>query len=218
MKSRTTKTKKNPDTELSRKRRTLLKGLAGLPLMAGFGNTLIKDIIIKSPEYDGITGLEYPGLSEVKGDLPQGKIGDLNISRLIMGCNPIGGWAHARDLNYAYNLFRAYNTEQKVIETLHLSEQAGINTAFMVNGYYPVFHKFLKESSGKMQSICQTYLLDDNFLGDIDKAADNGATALYIQGAYGDRYVREGKTGLLAKAIEHIKKKGYLAGKKKNYL
>jgi hypothetical protein len=65
---------------------------------------------------------------------------------------------------------------------------------------------------GKMQSICQTYLKPDNFLGDIDKAIANGANALYIQGAEGDRYVREGKIDQLAKAIEHIKKQGYLAG------
>jgi hypothetical protein len=63
-----------------------------------------------------------------------------------------------------------------------------------------------------MQSICQTYLKPDKFLDDIDLAIDNGADTLYIQGGEGDRYVREGKTGQLAKAIEYIKKKGYLAG------
>jgi len=212
MKSRPKKPETDQILKISNKRRAILKGLAGLPLMAGFGGTLMRNISANNNETNLIVGLEYPKLSDVKGDLQQGKIGNLNISRLIMGCNQIGGWAHARDLKYAYSLFRAYNTEQKVIETLHLSEQAGINTAFMVNMYYPVFHKYIKESSGKMQSICQTYLLEQDFLGDIDKAADNGASALYIQGAYGDRYVKEGKVGMLAKAVEHIKKKGHPAG------
>jgi hypothetical protein len=212
MKSKIKNPEMNQNIKISKKRRVLLKGLAGLPLMAGFGGTFIRNMIVKSSEAERIDGLEYTKLSDIRGDLPQGKLANLNISRLIMGCNQIGGWAHARDLKYANSLFKAYNTDQKVIETLHLSEQAGINTAFMVNAYYPVFQKYLKESSGKMQSVCQTYLLEKDFLGDIDKAADNGASALYIQGAYGDRYVREGKTDMLAKAIEHIKKKGYPAG------
>jgi hypothetical protein len=131
---------------------------------------------------------------------------------MIMGCNLIGGWAHARDLKYANTLFKAYNTNQRILETLHLGEMAGINATFMVNDYYPLFHEYLKLYGGKMKSICQTYLKPDNFLGDIDRAIGNGANALYIQGAEGDRYVRDGKIDQLAKAIEHIKKQGYLAG------
>jgi hypothetical protein len=212
MKSKVKKPETGQTLNISNKRRALLKGLAGIPLMAGFGGTFMRNMSVKNNEGDGIVGIEYPKLTDIKGNLPQGKLGNLNISRLIMGCNQIGGWAHARDLIYAYNLFRAYNTEQKVIETLQLSEQAGINTAFMVNLYYPVFNRYLKEYSGKMQSICQTYLEEKDFLGDIDKAVDNGASALYIQGGYGDRYVKEGKINMLSKAIEYIKKKGHLAG------
>jgi hypothetical protein len=89
---------------------------------------------------------------------------------------------------------------------------AGINATFMVNDFYPLFNMYLKQYGGKMQSICQTYLRDNNFLGDIDRAIGNGANALYIQGAEGDRYVRDGKINMLAMAIEHIKKQGYLAG------
>jgi hypothetical protein len=63
-----------------------------------------------------------------------------------------------------------------------------------------------------MKSICQTYLKPEDFLGDIDRAIGNGAHTLYIQGGEGDRYVRDGKIAMLAKAIEHIKKQGYLAG------
>ena len=45
-----------------------------------------------------------------------------------MGGNLIGGWSHARDLLYVSELFKAYNTEEKVFETLALGEQHGINT------------------------------------------------------------------------------------------
>lgn len=212
MKPKITKPADGQTGKTLNKRRVFLKGLAGIPLMAGFGGSFIKSMTAKDNEADRIIVTDYPDLTGIQGVMPQGKLGNLNISRLIMGCNQIGGWAHARDLIYASGLFTAYNTDQKVIETLHLSEQAGINTAFMVNRYYPVFHRYLKETSGKMQSICQTYLEEKDFLGDIDNAIDNGATALYIQGGYGDRYIKEGKISKLAEAIGHIKKKGFLAG------
>jgi uncharacterized membrane protein YphA (DoxX/SURF4 family) len=196
-------------------RRELIKGLAGVPFLAAFSGVFLKNIADTGP--DAVSGattirVSYKKIDELKGTLPQGKLGQLNISRMILGCNLISGWAHARDLLYANTLFKAYNTDQKVLETFHLAEMAGINATFMVNDDYHLFNKYLKMYGGKMQSICQTYLKPDNFYGDIDKAIANGANALYIQGGEGDKYVREGKIDQLAKAIEYIKKKGYLAG------
>jgi uncharacterized membrane protein YphA (DoxX/SURF4 family) len=196
-------------------RREMLKGLAGIPFLAGFAGVFLKQLAESGP--DAVSGassirVDFKKISDLKGSLPDGKLGKMNISRMIMGCNLMSGYAHARDLLYANTLFKAYNTEQKILETFHLAEMAGINTTFMININYPFFNKYLKQYGGKMQSICQTYLKPENFLGDIDKAIGNGANALYIQGAEGDRYVREGKIGQLAKAIEHIKKQGHLAG------
>ena len=196
-------------------RRELLKGLAGLPFLAGFAGAFMKNITDNGPDVvSGASAINvtYKPLSELKGELPKGKLGDLEISRVIMGSNLISGWAHARDLLYANILFKAYNTNQKILETFHLAEMAGVNAAFLTNVNYPMFNKYLKMYGGKMQSICQTYLREKDFYGDIDLAIANGAQTLYIQGGEGDRYVREGKIGMLANAIEYIKKKGYLAG------
>src|SRR4030042_1436120 len=65
--------------------------------------------------------------TSVKG-LPIGKIGNVRMSRLICGGNLIGGWAHSRDLIYVSKLLKAYNTEEKVMETLQLCEENGVNT------------------------------------------------------------------------------------------
>jgi len=197
------------------KRRELLKGLAGLPFLAVFAGAYIKELTL--PTADAISGatmpkVTYKHISDLKGALPKGKLGGLEITRMIMGCNLIGGWAHARDLLYANTLFKAYNTNQKILETFHLAEMAGINATFITNSDYPIFNKYLKLYNGKMHSICQTYLKPDDFFGDIDKAIGNGANTLYIQGGEGDRYVREGNIKKLGEAIEYIKKKGYLAG------
>lgn len=197
------------------RRREFVKKLAGIPMLAAFSGTFLKNISVTgSNEITGSSRIysEYNDLANISGKLPEGKLGELNISRMIMGCNQMSGYAHARDLKYANTLFKAYNTEQKVIETLHLGEMAGINTTFMVNNNYPIFNKYLQTYGGKMQSICQTYLKPEDFLGDIDKAIGNGANTLYIQGGEGDRYVRDGKIAQLAKAVEYIKKRGFMAG------
>lgn len=183
-----------------RKRRDFVKALASLPFAAAL------------PEL-GKTGFSHAEiLKNVEGKLPEGKLGDLSMSRMLIGCNQISGYAHARDLKYANTLFKAYNTDQKVVETLHMAEMAGVTAAFMTNPNYPVFNRYLREMGGNMKSICQTYLKPEDFLGDIDKAVDNGANALYIQGGEADRYVREGKIAELGKAVEHIRKKGVKAG------
>jgi len=43
-------------------------------------------------------------------------------------------------------------------------------------------------------------------------AIDAGATAIYIQGGEGDRYCSTGKLDMINKAIEYIRKQGFLAG------
>jgi uncharacterized membrane protein YphA (DoxX/SURF4 family) len=197
------------------RRRELLKGLAGLPFLAGFAGVFIRDIT--QPGVDGVSSatlpqVTYKHISDLKTELPKGKFGDLEFTRMIMGCNLISGYAHARDLIYADTLFKAYNTDQKILETFHLAEMAGINASFLTNSNFPIFNKYLKLYGGKMKTICQTYLKADDFFGDIDRAIGNGATTLYIQGGEADRYVREGKIKELASAIEYIKKKGYMAG------
>jgi hypothetical protein len=197
------------------RRRELLKGLAGAPFLAGFAGIFLKEL--SEPVTEAVSGapeirVDHNHLQNLKGELPKGKLGDLEITRLIMGCNPISGYAHARDLVYANSLFKAYHTDEKTIETFHLAEMSGINTTFITNPNFPVFNKYLNLYGGKMQTICQTYLRANDFLGDIDKAIGNGAKTLYIQGGEADRYVREGNIKMLGTAIEYIKKKGYMAG------
>ncbi|MCJ7449461.1 MAG: hypothetical protein MUO72_17430 [Bacteroidales bacterium] len=197
------------------RRRELLKGLAGAPFLAGFAGAFLKDL--SEPRTDAVSGapkvrVDYNYLPNLKGELPKGKLGNLEITRLIMGCNLISGYAHARDLVYANSLFKAYHTDEKTLETFRLAEMSGINTTFITNLNFPVFNKYLNLYGGKMQTICQTYLRANDFLGDIDKAIGNGAKTLYIQGGEADRYVREGNVKMLGTAIEYIKKKGYMAG------
>ena len=71
-----------------------------------------------------------PPRGSIKG-LPMGRIGNVNISRLICGGNLISGFAHSRDLVYVSSLLRNYFTDEKVLETLEICEETGINTAIL---------------------------------------------------------------------------------------
>src|SRR5689334_6114675 len=49
--------------------------------------------------------------------MPYGMIGKVKISRMLLGGNLVGGVMHSRDLKYVGALFRAYVTEEKIMET-----------------------------------------------------------------------------------------------------
>ena len=197
----------------SSQRRTMLKILAGLPFLqftGAFG--------MEPPEYKA-GGSHYSSsqeidqeLSQLKGKLPEGKLGNLTISRLIMGCNPLIAWSHARDLIYPNRLMRAYNTDDRVVLTLHLGRQAGINALVLTTDAFPVFDKYRKAYSDKIQAICMATMPAKDILSNINLAVDKGADAIYIHGRVCDAYARAGNMDELGKAVDHIRKQGLQAG------
>src|SRR6056297_3623419 len=60
--------------------------------------------------------------------MPTGKIKDMEVSRLLLGGNLLTHYTHSRDLQYVYNLAKNYNTDEKILETLAIAEEQGINT------------------------------------------------------------------------------------------
>ncbi|MEI7903775.1 MAG: hypothetical protein WCK89_26350, partial [bacterium] len=60
--------------------------------------------------------------------LPTGKLGELSVTRLILGGNLLTRVQHARDLRYIGKLVKSYNTDSKIRETIELAEASGINT------------------------------------------------------------------------------------------
>ncbi|UCF38029.1 MAG: hypothetical protein JSU96_03985, partial [Acidobacteriota bacterium] len=147
-----------------------------------------------------------------KGELPRGMIGDKEVSRLIMGGNLIGGWSHSRDLIYVSSLFKAYNTEDKIFQTLDLGEKAGINTINISVSQFPVINKYKKIFNSNLQTISQVHPTKENPFGDIDTAIEAGVDFIQIQGNCCDWRVRAGEIDVLEQAIDYIRKKGFPAG------
>jgi uncharacterized membrane protein YphA (DoxX/SURF4 family) len=210
-------------------RRETLENLVGVPLLGILGYAARKKYGWE--KVHAITGatikLSDLSLKDLKGRLPQGTLGKLKISRVILGGNLIGGGAHSRDLIYVPSLFRAYNTDRKIFETLELAERAGVDTCLLSSGQIPLLNKYREVNSSKMQTVCQVFprtLLEflthpvctpatvQDFMADIDRAIDYGANTVYVNGAFAERLMTSGRMDLLAKALDRIKSQGYPGG------
>ncbi len=190
-------------------RRTLLKKTVAASTTGALALSLEEKILLAQAQKKK----KIPMKKQPKQDilsLPSGKIGNVNISRLILGGNLIGGAAHSRDLIYVSSLIRNYFTDEKIMETWQIAEECGINTmsAWSSKQMLRVFNRYRNERGGKIQWLGHT-----NFKKDAIKTCiDNGAVGIYVCGDPTDRCVKSGRLDLLADAISLIKDNGLFAG------
>ena len=145
-----------------------------------------------------------------------GNIGNVKISRLICGGNLISGWAHSRDMIYVSKLLKHYFTDEKILETLQICEENGINTAALpvYKDTIRILNKYWKERGGKIQWIGQTFGMSNEQDQKIylKMAIDNGAIGAYIHGAAGDNLCKKGNVDIIGKLVSFIKENGLFAG------
>lgn len=147
--------------------------------------------------------------------LPMGAIGGVKISRLICGGNIISGFAHSRDLIYVSPLVKRYHTDDKVMETLKLCEENGVNTAILRfdDHVVGILDTYWGERGGTIQWIAQIKQTDERALiRDTEAAIDKGAIGAYVQGGVADEFTRNGRVDIIGKAVECMKKHGVIAG------
>ena len=197
-------------------RRKLLKDLATLPVLGLIG--LGANRTYKYYGIDTLSGatiqINRVALGELKGELPKGKIGHQELSRLVMGGNLIGGWAHARDLLYAESLFKAYNNEKKIFETLTLCEHAGVNC---INIGFPTMKtmvKYKKITGSKIKVIVQvgTDENSNDIYDNVTAAINYGMDIIQLQGNTCDRLVRDNRIDVIDKLISRIRSNGFVSG------
>ena len=146
--------------------------------------------------------------------MPSGKIGKVQISRLICGGNLISGYAHSRDLIYVSNLLKAYFTEEKIMETWDVCYQNGINTMIFAPSDKRALEIYRKyhARNGKMQCIAQVTPDKDNLDPAIREAADAGVTGMVLVGNYGDEWTRTGDVDRIGKFVEKAKAQNVIVG------
>ena len=167
-------------------------------------------------------GEDQPKLAAAPPAAPEallkGKIGKLEVSRLILGGNLLTHYTHSRDLKYVYSLAAHYNTDEKVLETLATAEAAGINAVTMHNPEHPMslLRRYRKERHGKIQwIICPTAPVEPDMIKyrqHVEDLVKDGCEAIYLWGVHADSLVAQGKLDLVAKAVELPKEFGVPSG------
>ena len=151
--------------------------------------------------------------------LPKGKIGKMEVSRLLLGGNLLTHFTHSRELRYVYNLAAHYNTPKKILETLATAEQQGINTLVIhtaTNNTVALLKQHREKYGGKIQwIICPTNPIEPGlakFDEQVQKVVDDGVDAIYIWGVQSDALVATAKIDLLGKAVDLVKTHGVSCG------
>ncbi|MBQ4194984.1 MAG: twin-arginine translocation signal domain-containing protein [Thermoguttaceae bacterium] len=160
----------------------------------------------EAPKPDAVSGATRTSFNvkpraPLNAKVPLAKICDLTVSRIILGGNLIGGYAHSRDLIYVSDLIKAYHTEQKCVETFMLAEECGINAFLGDWNQGKMMENYWKWTDGKIQLISQC--TDD--LDVVKRTIDCGSVAVYPQGETCDRLVREGNFDRIEKIVTMIR-------------
>ncbi|MGD0583559.1 MAG: DoxX family membrane protein [Bacteroidales bacterium] len=228
----------------SLERREVIKNLISVPALGAFAYALYKkrrwdsfeENLLKVQGIDANSGatllkFNYNTLKDLKGEVPKGTIrytdrngkpAKWDLSRLIMGGNLIGGWAHSRDLMYVSKLVKTYHTDEKVMQTLALGEKCGMNALITNPQIGRVFQKYKHEFGGKMMFISDCGIALDFQKGIAMSLAVN-ADAMYCQGEITDRWSDEKwedplkrtvdqRMELMSKGLEEIRSLGKPAG------
>lgn len=139
------------------------------------------------------------------------KLGNLSISRLILGGNPFAGFSHQNPQRDEE--MRRYYTTARIKETLRQAEQAGINT-FLGRTDRHTTRTLLeyRDEGGTIQWIAQTAPELASISRAIHEAIYGGANAVFIHGGQMDYLIANKQLDLVAPAIEQIHKAGLPAG------
>jgi len=235
---------KPSDTKKVLDRREAIRDMISVPALGVFAYALYRkrkwdsyeEKLLKVEGIDANSGatllsFNYSTIKDLKGQVPKGiikhtgkdgKPAEFELSRLLMGGNLIGGWAHARDLIYVSKLVKTYHTDEKVMQTLALGEKCGINAIISNPQMGRIFQKYKHEFRGKIKFIsdCGTNL---DFQKGIELSLLANWDALYCQGEITDRWADpnwtdpkkrslEERMDLIRKGLEEIRRNGKPAG------
>lgn len=144
-------------------------------------------------------------------NLPKIKLGNHEVSRLIVGGNPFSGNSH--QTNEMSKDMRDYYTTERIKATLRECEAQGINT-IQARGDVHIM-RMLNEywnEGGKIQWIAQTASELASVINNVNQIASFGAIACYHHGSKTDALYKEGKLDSVKDVLSAIKDRGVSAG------
>jgi hypothetical protein len=194
-------------------RRSFIKKSLAASVAAPMVMSLEEHALVNKAEAFSITAVAQPGLWQ-GGKMPMGKIGKVEISRIICGGNLISGYAHSRDLIYLSGLLKQYFTDEKIMGTWALCEAQGINTMVCYPEDKHALEVYLKYRArgGRIQYLAQVAPPKDDLKTCVKQAADNGASGVFLVGNLGDEWTRSGGVGRIGELLGIIKEHGLICG------
>ncbi len=151
-------------------------------------------------------------LLDARGKLPSGKIAGQEFSRLMLGGNLIGGWAHARELSYVSPLMRRYNSPAKIRETLEIAEQNGITAinTWVMDDNSQIFEHW--KCGGKIKWFSQARLDAGGGFSQIQRAIDEGAVGVHLTGDTCESLLTQQKFEKVGESLQFIRSRKRIAG------
>ena len=147
------------------------------------------------------------------GELPTIRLGNLEVSRLLLGSNPFFGFAHKKD--DTGRRMREYYTGEQIMAVLDEAAGHGISAVWTpCYDHWIALWNTYRERGGKLKI----------WIGQPDPKAEedmkpaitacfrNGGRAVCIQGERIDGQVRQGRWNVVRGWVEHIKSLGMPAG------
>ena len=137
----------------------------------------------------------------------------LDVTRLIIGANPFGGYSHQnkeRDQEMV-----SYHTVDRIKETWARAEASGINTMITNNespNVIQAVNEYLSQG-GSLQWITQVNGRgSENMFEALDKAVDMGCRALYIHGGRTDECYANKDARTISAWCDHARSRGVPVG------
>ena len=126
-------------------------------------------------------------------DIPKVKFGEHEITRLIIGGNPLCGGSHfSREMGQ--DMIDFY-TPEKVVEVLKQCDELGINTVQARGDYHRIMYylELFRREGGKLNWIAQTASEMHDIKNNIRVISTFGAIGIYFHGSRTDNMWHAGK-------------------------
>jgi hypothetical protein len=161
----------------------------------------------------GMTAVAAAPATDTPADplLPTVKLGPHDVTRLIIGGNPIYGYSHFNKL-YSQHM-TAWHTPERVQALLHRCEQAGLNT--WQNSYAQRTLQDLdryRAAGGKMHWLLLGDSDWDQHPERVDDAARRKPIGISPHGSLAEKLHRQDKLGVLTDLLKRIRDTGVLVG------
>ena len=204
-------------------RRELLISLSSLPVLGAFGYAFLRkhgpvwERENLKAQADAVTSatvktFDFEDIKDLKKPIDKfGQIKNVKLSRMLLGGNLIGGWAHARDLIYVDKLVKAYHTDWRVFRTFRMAEQCGVNTILTNPALMRVINDYWKKEGGKIQFISDCGHKEGLIRG-AQLSVENGASAVYTHGGVSDSWAQAGDAKKFEETLAAMRKLGVPAG------